>query len=79
MKIDNKPDPHDAFKRGFVQVVNEYSKDPTDQKQNKLQKIVKDAIQKDGNLLYWFNTMFKWENTPFGLHVQFKHNPKIPS
>jgi len=53
--------------------------DPTDKKQAKLATIVSQSIELDPDLLLWFNAMFKWRNVkPLGLHVQFRHNPKVP-
>lgn len=79
MKIDNIPDPHEDFKRIFVKVVDDYVKDPTDKKQAQLLKFVTESIQLDATLLAWFNVMFNWSNTPFGLDVKFKDNFKFPS
>ena len=79
MKIDNIPDPHEDFKRIFVKVVDDYVKDPTDKKQAQLLKFVTESIQLDATLLAWFNVMFNWNNTQFGLDVKFKDNFKFPS
>jgi len=78
MKIGNETDPHMKFKRTFVQVVENYIEDPTNKKQSKLQEIVKDAISVDSELLLWFNAMFRWSNTPNGLHVDFRNKPETP-
>ena len=77
MKLDNN-DPNIEFKRHFVQIVYNYREDPTDTKQRKLQQIVKEAIVKDSELLLWFNAMFKWSNTPYGLDVRFRIELNLP-
>ena len=78
MKIDNTPDPHNDFKKYFVQVVEDYTKDPSDKKQAKLKQLVTQSIQLDSQLLLWFNAMFSWRNTPFGLDVDFRNKIKFP-
>ena len=79
MRHKDVPDPNIEFKRHFVKIVENYLDDPTDKKQVKLATIVRDSIKLDPDLLLWFNAMFKWRNVRPGLHVQFRHNPKIPS
>ena len=79
MKHNDSPDPNIEFKKHFVQIVENYLADPTDKKQAKLATIVSQSIELDPDLLLWFNAMFKWRNVkPLGLHVQFRHNPKVP-
>ena len=78
MKTDNTPDPHNDFKVFFVKVVEDYSKEPTDKKQAKLQQLVTQSIKLDSQLLLWFNAMFTWRNTQFGLHVDFRNKVKFP-
>ena len=76
----NTIDPHDEFKKYFVAVVKDYTEDPTDKKQTRLSKLVRESIELDEQLLYWFNAMFKWRNTPQGLDVGFRiQPPKIPN
>tara|TARA_R100001509_G_C4851423_1_gene210247 strand:+ start:564 stop:800 length:237 start_codon:yes stop_codon:yes gene_type:complete len=78
MKIGNEPDPHKHFKVNFVKIVQNYIDDPTNKKQTKLKEIVRDAIEVDADLLFWFNVMFRWSNTPNGLHVDFRNKPESP-
>jgi hypothetical protein len=79
MRNNDIPDPHIEFKRYFVQCVNNYLQDPTDKKQSKLKDIVQKSIHLDQELLFWFNAMFKWRNTTSGLHVEYRHKPRIPN
>ena len=76
MKIT--PDKHAKFKQIFVKVVYDYKEDPTDKKQAKLAEIVSDSIKRDPELLLWFNAMFDWSNTPFGLDVKFRVELDLP-
>ena len=79
MKRGDIPDPHIEFKKYFVQCVNNYIQDPTDKKQAKLKDLVQKSIQLDDHLLFWFNAMFIWRNTKYGLTVDYKNKPSIPS
>ncbi len=79
MKRSDIPDPHIKFKRYFVLCVNDYLQDPTDRKQAKLKDLVQKSIHLDQDLLFWFNAMFTWRNTRYGLTVDFKNKPSIPS
>jgi hypothetical protein len=79
MRNNDIPDPHIEFKRYFVQCVNNYLQDPTDKKQSKLKDIVQKSIHLDQELLFWCNAMFKWRNTTSGLHVEYRHKPRIPN
>jgi len=79
MKIDNISDKSMQFKRYFVKLVENYLQDPTDRKQAKLKDLVQKSIHLDQELLFWFNAMFKWRNTKYGLTVDFKNKPSIPS
>tara|TARA_R100001460_G_scaffold9310_1_gene22596 strand:- start:3494 stop:3733 length:240 start_codon:yes stop_codon:yes gene_type:complete len=78
MKIDNTPDPNAEFKVFFVKVVDDYVKEPTDKKQAKLLQLVTDSIKLDGELMLWFNAMFKWRNTQTGLDVNYRNQIKFP-
>ena len=77
MKLDNH-DPHADFKVFFVKVVEEYINDPSDKKQAKLLQLVTDSINLDSELMLWFNAMFKWRNTQFGLDVTFRTKLNFP-
>ena len=80
MKSNESPDVNIEFKKHFVAIVEDYLRDPTDRKQARLATIVSQSIELDPDLLLWFNAMFKWRNVkPVGLHVEFRHEPKIPS
>jgi|TARA_R100001463_G_scaffold95442_1_gene150022 hypothetical protein len=79
MRSKDNPDKHAEFKRIFVKVVEDYVKDPSDRKQAKLKQFVSESIQRDPELLLWFNVMFKWRNTNFGLDVDFKYKPELPN
>ncbi len=77
MKLDND-DPHSEFKRHFVAIVEEYQRDPSDKKQAKLASIVKESVKHVPELLLWFNAMFTWRNTQFGLEVDFRVKLNLP-
>ena len=79
MRSSDNPDRHEDFKRVFVKVVEDYVRDPSDGKQAKLKQFVSESIQKDPELLLWFNVMFKWRNTLTGLDVDFKYKPELPN
>jgi hypothetical protein len=68
-----------GFKRVFMKIAKDYIEDPTDRKQAKLKTIVTETLQKDPNLLMWFNAMFTWRNTKFGIDLHYRIKPNIPS
>ena len=74
MRIES--DKHEGFKVIFVKLVEEYVADPSDKKQAKLKQLLSDILKKDAELIHWFNAMFIWRNTQFGLEVAFRIKPK---
>jgi len=72
-------DKHHGYKVVFMKIAKDYLQDPTDLKQTKLKKIVVDTLQKDPDLLLWFNAMFTWTNTKHGIDLNYRINPNIPS
>ena len=77
MKLTND-DPHEEFKKVFVAIVQDYQLEPSDKKQEKLAKSTAECIKHDLTLLAWFNAMFHWRNTKFGLEVKFRIVPELP-
>ena len=73
-------DKHASYKPVFMKIAKDYIEDPTPKKSRKLAELVKDTLAKDPELLTWFNTMFRWENTPNGgVHIDYKvKSPTIP-
>jgi hypothetical protein len=77
MRLTND-DPHKEFKKVFVAIVQDYQLDPSDKKQEKMAKLTAECIKHDPQLLAWFNVMFHWRNTKFGLEVKFRIVPELP-
>ena len=44
----------------------------------KLASIVKESVKHVPELLLWFNAMFTWRNTQFGLEVDFRVKLNLP-
>lgn len=75
-----KDDQYDEFKRHFVAVARNYITDPSDKKQAALAKLAKNNFQNNMELTAWFNAMFIWRNTQFGIEVRWRiEPPSIPS
>jgi len=72
-------DRHAGYKLVFMKIANDYIKNPSPKKQKKLQTVVVETLQRDPELLTWFNTMFKWSNTEHGVEISYKITPpQIP-
>ncbi len=71
-------DEHADFKRVFMKIADDYVKSPSPKKEKALGKLVKDVLQKDPQLLTWFNTMFNWRNREDGIQLAYAIKPKFP-
>jgi len=75
-----KQDPNESFKLVFMKVANDYVTHPSPKKQKALGKLVRGVLEKDPDLLCWFNVMFNWRNTEDGVELAYKIKvPRFPS
>ena len=72
-------DKHASYKLVFMKIAHDCITEPTPKKEAKLKSLVTDTLAKDPELLTWFNTMFRWENTANGVSIDYKvKEPTIP-
>lgn len=72
-------DKHASYKLVFMKIAHDFIQEPTPKKEAKLKSLVLDTLVKDPELLNWFNTMFRWENTDHGVSIDYKiKEPTIP-
>ena len=72
-------DRHADYKLVFMKIADDCIKNNTPKRQGELYKIVTETLQKDPELLMWFNTMFHWRNTEHGVEINYRiKTPKIP-
>ena len=62
-----------------MKIADDCIKNNTPKRQAQLAKIVTETLQKDPELLMWFNKMFHWRNTEHGVELNYRiKTPKIP-
>ena len=62
-----------------MKIADDCIKNNSPKRQAQLAKVVAETLQKDPELLMWFNRMFHWRNTEHGVELNYRIKaPSIP-